>query len=75
MKTRFTSMGAAEVNRNMTGSMMKDAPTYARGTRERAPRKGVMDLETPTHLSGTTQGDGKRERGPVRGAKVSDIPA
>ena len=37
--------------------------------------KGVKDSDIPAHLSGTTQGDGSRERAPVRGTAVSDIPA
>ena len=54
---------------------MKDTPTFGRGTRERAPGRGVLDSDIPTHLAGTTKADGKRERAPARGAKAPEIPA
>ena len=54
---------------------MEGTPIYGCGTRGRAPGKGVMASDILTHLSDTTQADGRREWASSRGAKVSDIPA
>ena len=74
-KTRLTSVGAAEEERNLKGSAMKDAPIYVGEGRGRAPGKGVKGSDIPAPLSGTTQAGGKRERAPVREAKGSDNPS
>ena len=75
MRPRVTSMDAAQGKRNIKGSTRQDAPIYGRGTRGRAPGKGVMGSDIPTLSSCTTQADGNRKRAPVEGAEVSDIPS
>ena len=73
-KTRSTAMGAAEAKRNLEGNVAQDAPACSRGIREGAPGRGALDSDIATQSSSKTHADGKRERAPAQGVKVSDIP-
>ena len=61
LKTRLTTMDAAEAKRNLKGNASQDTPVRNRGIREWAPGRGVRGSDNPAQIADMTHGGVKRD--------------